>query len=198
MIKYILTSILLLTLISSSVGQNNNSNQLELDSGNIESQFDYILTKSTRWKEFQLIRKTSLLKVKDNVLDSLGTIRKNLISTNQSSSQLELKINSLNKEVVELKNEILIISENIDGISFFGVLINKSTYNVIVWSFIIVLLLAVTVILLKFKNNQLITNRTKNELTKIENEHEEFRKKSLKKEQEIMRKLQDEINKNAY
>ena len=40
------------------------------------------------------------------------------------------------------------------------------------------------------------TKSSKNELEKIENEFESFRKNSLKKEQETMRKLQDEINKN--
>jgi septal ring factor EnvC (AmiA/AmiB activator) len=197
--KYILIHIVFLSLVSSSIiGQNNYNKQLELDSGTINNQFEYILTKSTRWKEFQLIRKTSLLKLKNHVLDSINTINKNLVSSNQSTSQLNSKITVLEEEIATLKNEVSTMSEDKDSINLFGVLISKTKYNLLVWSIIIVLVLVLIFLLLKFKNNQIVNNRTKNELDKIESEHEAFRKKSLKKEQEIMRKLQDEINKNSY
>ena len=197
--KQYLTAIAFLMLISSTiVGQKINNNQPELDSGTIESQFDYILSKSTRWKEFQLIRKTSLLKVKEHSIDSLKTIHNKFVSAKQLSSQLESKINGLKKEVDELKNEIQTISEIKDNIGFFGIRLSKSKYTLIVWSFISILIFLLVVILIKFKSNQLTTKTTKNELSKIENEFESYRKKSLRKEQEIMRKLQDEINKNSY
>ena len=199
--KYLIIPIALLIFVStSSYGQKNNSGseQKELDSGTIDSQFEYILTKSTKWKEFQLIRKSSLLKLKNHVLDSLKTMNKDLVSSNQSTTELGLKINTLENEVANLNNEINTISEDKDSINVLGVLVSKTSYNLIVWSIIIILLLVLTIVMLKFKSNQSITNRTKNELDKIESEHEDFRKKSLKKEQEIMRKLQDEINKNTY
>ena len=178
-----------------------NTKQPELDSGTIENQFDYILTKSSAFKEFQLIRKTSLLKVKSHVLDSLKTIRKELISTSQSASKYELKISALEKEVAELKKENQSVSENINEnintISLFGVSINKSYYNIIFCSIILLLLLFLIIIVIRFKSYQLKTNKTAEDIAKIESEFESYRKNSLKKEQEIMRKLQDEINKHS-
>jgi membrane protein insertase Oxa1/YidC/SpoIIIJ len=197
--KHFLIPIIFLILVSTTInGQNSNNAQPELESGTIENQFDYILKQSTKWKEFQLIRKTSLLKVKDHVLDSLKTIRKDIVSTSNTTSRLKLKINILEKEVANLKNQISTISEGKDSINFFGALVSKTSYNLIVWSIIILLSLTLIIILLKFKSKQSTTSRMKNELTKIENEYESYRKKSLKKEQEIMRKLQDEINKNSF
>ncbi len=184
-------------------GQNDSVNikQPELDSGTIENQFNYILTKSSAFKEFQLIRKTSLLKVKSHVLDSLKTIRKELVSANQSTPKFELKIKVLEKEVAELKKENLSVSENINEnintISLFGFNINKSYYNLIVCGIIITLLLLLIIIIIRFKSYQFKTFKTAEEIAKVESEFESYRKNFLKKEQEIMRKLQDEINKNS-
>lgn len=202
MIKHYLIAIACFITIE-VFGQNDSVNvkQPELDAGTIENQFDYILTQSTKYKEFQLIRKTSLLKVKNHVLDSLKTIRKEFVSANQSTPKFELKISALEKEVAELKKENQSVSEsineNINSISLFGVSLNKSYYNLIVCGIIIVLLLLLIINVIRFKSYQLKTNKTAEEIAKIESEFESYRKNSLKKEQEIMRKLQDELNKNS-
>jgi len=185
-------------------GQNDSVNikQPELDSGTIENQFDYILTKSSSFKEFRLIRKTSLLKVRDHVIDSLKIIRKELVSTSQSTPEFKLKINALEKEVAELKkgnqNTTDSINENINTISLFGININKSYYNIIFCSIIIVLLLLLIIIISRFKRYQSKTSKINEDIVQLESEFESYRKNSLKKEQEIMRKLQDEINKNSH
>ena len=196
--KATLISIISLTLVSTQViGQNNkNIAQPELESGTIEQQFDYIITKSSKFKDFQLIRKTSILKVKANTLDSLKTIRKELINANKSISQIEGNISQLKNEVNTLNNEIESISVEVDSISFFGTPLSKSAYNVMVWSIIVILLLALIILIMLYKKSGLASKHSKISLEKTENEFEAFRKKSLKKEQETMRKLQDEINKN--
>ncbi len=196
--KQLLLSIFVFFVVisTSSIAQKNNIAQPELDSGTIEQQFDYIITKSSKFKEFQLIRKTSILKVKAHALDSIKTARKELNAINKSTTQFQTTINKLETDVQTLKNEIETISEEIDSISFFGKLLNKATYNTIMWTTIVVLLLCLIFFIARFKKNNLVTNQAKNNLDKVEDEFESFRKKSMKKEQEMMRKLQDEINKN--
>ena len=91
---FILITFCFLTLFSSSlIGQNKKKNivQPELDSGTIEQQFDYIITKSSTFKDFQLIRKTSILKVKDHTLDSLKILKNDLIQANKSITKNEDK-----------------------------------------------------------------------------------------------------------
>ena len=197
--KIFLVTFTVLNLITSSViGQNKNIAQPELDSGTIEQQFDYIITKSTKFKEFQLIRKVSILKVKAHTLDSLKTVKKDLVTANKSISQIKGKIGQLQSEVITLKDEIETISTAVDNISFLGTPLSKSAYNSVVWSIIVVLLLALIVFIAQFKKSNMVTKRTNNDLSKIEIEFESFKKKAMKKEQEVMRKLQDEINKNTH
>ncbi|PCJ26597.1 MAG: hypothetical protein COA97_05860 [Flavobacteriales bacterium] len=175
-----------------------NITQPELDSGTIEQQFDYIITKSSSFKQFQLIRRASILKVKAHTLDSIKMIRKELITANKSVAQTKSSINQLENEVQLLKKENESISEEVDSISLFGSLMSKTKYNTIVWGLIVVLLLGLIYFIAQFKKGCLVTTSAKNNLDKIEYEFEAFRKKSLKKEQETMRKLQDEINKNVH
>jgi septal ring factor EnvC (AmiA/AmiB activator) len=197
--KIFLVTFTLLNLISVTViGQNKPVAQPELDSGNIAQQFDYIITKSSKFKEFQLIRRTSILKVKAHALDSIKTIRKDLVTANKSIAKIEGTIGQLEAEVQTLKNEIETISTAVDNISLFGVPLSKSVYNTVVWCIIIVLLLALIVFIAQFKKSIIVTKRNKNDLDKIEIEFEAFRKKAMKKEQEVMRKLQDEINRNTH
>jgi uncharacterized membrane protein len=192
---------ILLLLISISVdGQNKktkNTVQAELESGTVENQFDYIITKSTKFREFQLIRKTSILKVKANALDSIKTLRKSLRNVNSSVSGLEATIKTLENEVAILKTEIETIMVEIDSISFFGTPLKKPLYNTVVWSIIVVLLVVLLFFIFQFKKGHISTKQAKEELIKTEAEFESFRKKALKKEQETMRKLQDEINKRG-
>ena len=190
-------SFLLLITTTGKAQLNHINDQPQLDTGTIENQLDYIITRSSSFKEFQLIRKTSFLRVKEHILDSLKNTQKNWSATNSQNIQLQASIKQLETEVTKLKNDIRVITEEKNSIALLGNEFDKSNYKTIVWSVIIVLILAVLFFAYQLKNNRSVTKLTKQELAKMENEFDAFRKKSLKKEQEIMRKLQDEINKNT-
>lgn len=187
-----------LLTVSVNLFAQNNINQPELNSGTIESQFDYIIEKSTKFRDFQLIREASLLKVKAHTLDSIKTVRKDLLTANKSIAQNNATINELEKEVEGLKSEVTSISKNVDSISFAGINLSKINYNMIVWSLIIMLLLGLVIFISMFKKGANDTKTAQTNLNKLENDLESFRKKAMLKEQEVMRKLQDELNKNAH
>ena len=194
-ITYLVLTASLLTS-TTLISQNNSVAQPELDSGTIEQQFDYIITKSTSYKEFQLIRKSSILKIKAHTLDSLKKIQKDLVTVTSSTSETKANISQLETEVTTLKNEIETISKDVDSISFLGASLSKASYNSVVWLIIGLLLLGLLIFVGLYKKCNISTVTAKNDLEKINNEFETFRKKALTKEQETMRKLQDELNKN--
>ncbi len=192
------STILTLVLVFSVplIAQKSVPTQPQLESGTIESQFDYIITKSSSFKDFQLIRKSSILKVKSNALDSLVALRKLSLNSSAEIKGLNTQINQLKKEIVTLQEELKALKEEKDSIALFGNQIEKGLYNTILWAIIIVLLVALIFFVIRFKSNLSSVKNVKRELESLEREYEEHRKKALKKEQEIMRKLQDEINKN--
>ena len=194
-VTYLVLTISLLTS-TTLVSQKNNVTQPELDSGTIEQQFDYIINKSTKFKDFQLIRKTSILKVKAHTLDSIKSVQKDLSKVTISASTAKNNISLLESEVKTLQNEIEVISKDVDSISFLGMPLSKTGYNSIVWSIIGILLAGLLAFIFLFKKSNIVTKRSQNNLEKTNNDFEAFRKKALLKEQETMRKLQNEINKN--
>jgi large-conductance mechanosensitive channel len=192
-----LLPILSVILLLNSFGYAQNAAQPELESGTIESQFDYIITKSSTFKEFQLIRKTSILKVKKNALDSLNNLSSQYGTIKASVAPLQSEIKTLEGEIVNLKAEVETTAQDKDSITFLGKKLNKASYNTFVWSLVVILIVALAFFILQFKNSHAVTKKAKNNIDKVEEELEEFKKKAMKKEQELMRKLQDELNKNS-
>ena len=193
------TLLILLFTVFFAVAQEENQGSIvqpELDTGSIENQFDYIITKSSSFKEFQLIRRESILKVKKHALDSLKIVRKELNASNSSKSNQEATVEDLKNKVTSLQNKLDGVVQVKDELTFLGGSCTKSTYNSMVWSIIVVLTIALIFFVLQFKNNYATTKKTKDELNKLEDELDQTKKKALKKEQELMRKLQDELNKN--
>ncbi|MFB0924980.1 MAG: hypothetical protein QMB65_06820 [Vicingaceae bacterium] len=147
--------ILTISLISSSiVSQNTNAAQPELDSGTIEQQFDYIINKSTKYKDFQLIRKASILKVKAHALDTLKVIRTELNSSKKSAIDANKSTEQLSGEVKSLNTQIESISKDVDSISFIGMPLSKSGYNSFVWVIIAILVGSLATLILLFRNSK--------------------------------------------
>jgi len=192
-----LVTILFVNILLTFTAVAQNSGQPELESGTIESQFDYIITKSTSFKDFQLIRKPSILKVKKNTLDSLKSISEKYNTAKASIPPLKTEISNLQTEIVTLKQDVETAALGRDSINFLGNPLNKTSYNTFVWSLIAVLVAALLFFVLQFKNSHSVTKKAKSEAELVEQNLEDFKKKAMKKEQELMRKLQDELNKNS-
>ena len=81
-------------------------------------------------------------------------------------------------------------------INVLGILIQKSTYNLFVFFSLGFLLLIIVLLFVRFKNGYNMIKTTKEKLEETDNEFENFRQRSLEREQKIRRKLQDELNKH--
>ena len=82
-----------------------------------------------------------------------------------------------------------------DSIKFLGIEFSKSTYNLLVWSLIGILIILLLYFIYRFKNSNVVTVKAKTDLQELEEEFAVHKKKSLDREQKLRRKLQDEINK---
>ena len=83
-----------------------------------------------------------------------------------------------------------------DSIDFFGLLLSKGLYSSIVWGIIVALGALLSVFIFKFSQSNIITKNARKSLEEIQAEYEEYRAKSIEREQKVRLQLQDEINKN--
>lgn len=164
--------------------------------GNLNSQFIYLEKTSTNYKEYKVITKEKFNKLHKNVLDSVAQGRELLNAKHTENKKQLTKINTLNKELENLKQELAMANTYKNSISVFGMSLYKSNYNLIAGIIIISLLGLVLFFFYKFTNSNVITKEANQLLTETQNEYEAHQKKALKRQQELSRKLQDEIIKN--
>lgn len=172
---------------------------LSLDKGSIDSQFEYVYKKSGNYrsdgKKYEVVRTISLDKLRQNVLDSLKGLETNEVQLKTTISGHESTISSLNKKLEETTNNLTGVTEEKDSMSFLGILVSKITYNTILWSIIAGLLGLMLFFMYKFRRSNILTQEAKTSLSEVEEEYVDHRRRALEREQKISRQLQDEINK---
>ena len=161
----------------------------------IEGQFKKAYKKSNNYQIYKVMKKQRFLTLQKNVLDSISKMKKEAATKQQTiNSQLET-IASLESKIAKTNEDLVISMNKEDNISLFGLQLSKVMYNTILWGIIATLLAGLLFFIFKFNNNHSLTKEAKNSLADLEQELEQFRKKSLEKEQKLRRQLQDEINK---
>ncbi len=173
--------------------------ELSLDKGSINSQFEFIYKKSGNYrsdgKKYEVVRTLSLDKLRQNVLDSLKGFNARTAELKATISTHEATIASINKKLEETTNNLEGVTEEKDSMSFLGILVSKVTYNSILWSIIAGLLGLMLFFMYKFRRSNILTQEAKTSLSEVEVEYEDHRRRALEREQKISRQLQDEINK---
>ena len=187
---------LLLVVLSFSITVNSQKDlkTQSLSEGTIDNQFEYLIKKSNRYQEFKVVKLFWLNRLKKSVNDSLKMMRKELSTKEDIIVQKQSQIDKLTQTLKATNNNVSSLKKEKDSIKFFGASISKALYNIILWLIIILLLAALVSFILKFHNSNIITKETKEKFVELETEYEGHRQRSLEREQQLRRKLQDELN----
>ncbi|WP_394971500.1 tRNA (guanine-N1)-methyltransferase [uncultured Croceitalea sp.] len=188
-----------LLLIANPLKAQNQPDQNQ-DDPSINGQFETIIRKSTNYrqagKRYEVVRLIELEALRKNILDSISTSNSNITRLRATIAENETAISSLNTKLDETTKNLNQLTEEKDSMSFFGIMVSKGTYKLIVWSVIFGLLAFLLFFIYRFKNSNFLTQQAKSALADVEGEFEQHRRRSLEREQKISRELQDEINKN--
>ena len=173
--------------------------KLSLDEGPISNQFDYIAKRSGNYRadgvRYEVVKETNLFKIRKNVLDSIAAMNKKTSELKSTIAEHETTITSLNKKLEETTTNLSSVTEEKDSMSFIGIPVSKGTYNFILWTIIGGLFLLLGLFIYRFRNSNILTQEAKQNLSELEIEYEDHRRRALEREQKISRQLQDEINK---
>ncbi len=173
--------------------------KLSLDEGPISNQFDYIAKRSGNYRadgvRYEVVKESNLFKIRKNVLDSIAAMNKKTVELKSTIAEHETTITSLNKKLEETTTNLGAVTEEKDSMSFLGLPVSKGTYNFVLWTIIGGLFLTLGLFIYKFRNSNILTQEAKQNLSELEVEYEDHRRRALEREQKISRQLQDEINK---
>lgn len=163
----------------------------------IDGQFENLLKTSNNFEEYKVIKKYRINQLRENT-------KKHIEDLNGQIGTLEGTINTLSSEIAQLKTSLentqaTLDNTNLekDSMSFFGSQMSKASYNTMVWSIAGILLLGLLFFIFKYKNGNVLTKQAQRKLEDLEYNFEDYKRKSLEKEQKLGRQLQDERNKLA-
>ena len=162
----------------------------------LKNQFDYIITKTERFQEYQVVKRSLLYRLKANSLDTIKTLKSEIVSLKKNVNDLNSKLESLQKELTDTRDKLNTITNEKDSLRLLGILVSKSTFYVIILSIIIGLIVALAVVFILYKRSNIITVKTKETLENTQQEFEKHRKWALEKEQKLSRELLKEKQKN--
>lgn len=172
-----------------------------INEGSINEQFEFVIRKSTNWKDekgrsYEVVRRNMMVTLKSHTLDSLNAVQAKLNNSNNIVSDQKKEISTLKTELLNTQETLASTIRKKDSMVLLGVQMSKKNYNLLVWSIIAALLALLLLFVFRFKNSNVVTRATKKRLIDIENEFMEYKRVALGREQKIKRQLQDEINKN--
>ena len=113
----------------------------------------------------------------------------NLSKGNSNQSNLNNRIDSLNTQLSGA------IAEK-DSFGILGVQTSKPAFKSIFWIITGILTFLVIFSFFRLKSKTAISKESRSNFSMLENEFEDFKKRSREKEQILARQLQDEINKS--
>lgn len=166
-----------------------------LTSGPIDSQFIYLSAISRSQDDLKLIRRVNLERVRQNVADSLASLRKQIASISSSIGDQETNLSLLNDSLSQVRQELQTAQESKDNFAFLGMAMHKSTYSLLVWGIILLLTAVLIFYIYRFNQSNVVTRDTRKAIDELQSEFDQHRKKAMEKEQKLKRQLQDEINK---
>lgn len=171
------------------------TNRKFIDTGSVKNQFDYLINKSNRYKDYKVVKIDWLRKLSSNVADSLSESEIEILTNYSLINSQKNTIDSLNTILINSEKKISSLNTEIQTISLFGVDFKKPFFKTMLFLIIGILVVLLSIFITKFKRSNTITIQTKLTLKEVETEFEEHRKIALEREQKVRRQLQDELNK---
>jgi len=146
--------------------------------GSVKEQMNYIQEKTRIYEDFRAIREDMFQKLKRNATDSINAARKEIGTLIAERQDRDLRIDSLNSAIDNVKSDLDVMTRTKNSIALFGMEVNKKVYNSILWTIIAVLTGLLAIGFLAYKRNHIITVNTKKEYEELKKEFEAYRKAS--------------------
>ncbi|MFV0237112.1 MAG: tRNA (guanine-N1)-methyltransferase [Flavobacteriales bacterium] len=184
--------------ISGQITKNEGESKVNLNNGTVEQRIDYLISSSNNYQDYKVVKKTALSSIKKTVLDTIKGLESSLVKSTKIINEKAKEIETLQVDLNKTNEDLKQVRDEKDSFSFFGILIAKNLYSIILWGTIAGLLAGLFIVFGMFKRANSITAKTKKDFVEVEEEFERHRKFSLEREQKVKRELQDYKNKEKY
>lgn len=194
--KFFLLSLPLVSLLTFALsGEANAQDTTRVENPTLQYQYSDMLRKSRNMDGYKLVNPNRLNNFWRSANDTLRKERRML-------SEAQAKLNTLSSSVGTLKNSLSsneqALAEStakLNQVSFLGVPIEKSTYNLIMWGAVLILGIALLVTIFQSLGARKEARYRTQLFEELTNEFQTYKVKANEREKKLARELQDERNK---
>lgn len=148
----------------------------ELNKGSLKVQLNYLEERTRIYENYRAIREDIFQKIKANITDTLSSANKKIGELNKLLSVKIRVIDSLNTTLGTARTNLDEMTSTKNSIKVLGIEVNKTTYNSLMWTIIILLALILAIGFLLFKRNLSVTTASKKDFKELKEEFEVYRK----------------------
>ncbi len=160
----------------------------------LKGQYLFMLSRSKTINGYKLINPSRLDALWQSISDTVRKERAELIKAKSKITEQEKTIGGLKGELTGKDASLNDTNTKINEISFLGLSFTKGTYNIIVWSIILVLALALFIVIARSAKNIIEAKHRTQLYDEIAAEYQAYKTKSNEQQRKLARELQDERN----
>ncbi|HKX87097.1 MAG TPA: hypothetical protein VJL37_10500 [Flavobacterium sp.] len=186
---------ILLLLVISSLGITvANAQEKATITNSIAKQFDYILMKSESYQDLKIVKRKVIESLQQDVLGSISKIESELYSSKSVMSQQQNQISSLQNKLTATSATLSKYTNEGPKVTFLGIEFDQHVFATLFAVILFGSVIAVLFFALRYKKSNAVMAHSKSLLSELEEEYQNYKQKSIEREQKISRLLQDEIN----
>ncbi|WP_121665721.1 coiled-coil domain-containing protein [Mesonia aquimarina] len=175
----------------------NQEEQIQTEDSSINGQFTELIEEANNYQDYKVVKQVRLERLQKNTISEINSLNDEIEEANNTIQQQKKQVEKLSQELSNTKNKLTEANQQKEEINFLGIATDKTTYQSIMWLIVLGLVLILIFFIYKYKSSNAQTKEAKKRLQDAEEDYDDFRKKSLEKQQRLGRMLQDEKNKQS-
>ncbi len=165
------------------------------DDAKLSDQYQNMVESSETFEKYKVIAITKVNSFGRIMNDSINSLKESVSSARNARLTAEKERDSAKSQMTKIKNELEATLNAVDEMPFLGIPMSKTTYNVVMWSIVVILIAGLVIVYVMFLNNFRTTRQAKKDKELVDQELEDLRKRSHDKQVKIKRELQTALNK---
>lgn len=176
---------------TTAFSQENSEFGSSLNTGTIESQFEYIYRTSNNFQEYEVVKKSNLEALKSHILDSLKVCKDQIVMLRSEKTAQADSVLLLSGELARAVKEKEEAIDAKESFSFLGMNIQKTLYSSIMWIIVAVLGGMLLFFSMQYFKSSGRIRKAQKDLEDLQGEFEQHRKNALDRERKLKRELID-------
>ncbi len=170
-------------------------NKTDSTANSVVKQFETTISKANNYQDYKVVKKQAIRSLQNEVTNEIDRLETKINNLDQIISKRNETIKSLKAEVSSLKTKNSSLENQQEEMKLFGsISLTKTTYRLVLWSIVAVLLLLLLFFMFRFRRSHIINAEIKANLKNLDQEFQNYKHSALEKQQKLGRQLQDAKN----